>query len=88
MLSTSDVTSRQNLAKVPAARAFAMAELKAAGVNFYSPNGDEMKQWVAKAGHQREEWNALKIELAGSIERFDILHKTTEEQGSYYVDDV
>ena len=88
VMQASDVTSRQNLAKVPAARAFAMAELKAAGVNFYSPNGDEMKQWVAKAGHQREEWNALKIELAGSIERFDILHKTTEEQGSYYVDDV
>ena len=84
----SDVTARQNLAKVPAARAFAMAELMASGVEFYSPDANEMLQWIEKAGHQREEWNDLKIELAGSFKQFDSLLEATESQGNYYVHDI
>ena len=65
-----------------------MAELKAAGVNFYAPDEDEMKQWIAKAGHQREEWNELKLGLAGSFNAFDSLREATEQQGTYYVHDI
>ena len=67
----SEVTMAQNLAKVPAARAFAMSELRKSGVKFYVPTADEMKQWVAKAGAQLPAWNDIKKELAGSLELFD-----------------
>ena len=46
----SDVTFRQNLAKVPAARAYAMAQMRASGVQFYSPTAEELEQWVQKGG--------------------------------------
>jgi hypothetical protein len=48
----SEITMQQNLAKVPAARSYAMAELAAAGVKFYVPTADERKMWVEKAGAQ------------------------------------
>ncbi len=84
----SDVTMQQNLAKVPAARAYSMAELSAAGVQFYAPNASEMEEWVAAAGHQRSEWDEFKIELAGSIATFDRLLEAANTQGRLYVHDV
>ena len=84
----SEITSQQNLAKVPAARAFAMAELAAAGVKFYVPTASEMKQWVEKAGHQLPAWDSFKIELAGSLDKFDLLLKAANTKGRYYVHDV
>ncbi len=84
----SDVTMQQNLAKVPAARAYAMAELAAAGVQFYAPNASEMEEWVSTAGHQRSEWNEFKTELAGSMATFDRLLDAANTQGRLYVHDV
>ena len=84
----SDVTMQQNLAKVPAARAYSMAELSAAGVQFYAPNASEMEEWVSAAGHQRSEWNEFKTELAGSIATFDRLLDAANTQGRLYVHDV
>ena len=84
----SEITSQQNLAKVPAARAFAMAELAAAGVKFYVPTASEMKQWVEKAGHQLPAWDSFKIELAGSLDKFDSLLKAANTMGRLYVHDV
>ena len=84
----SDVTMQQNLAKVPAARAYSMAELSAAGVQFYAPNASEMEEWVAAAGHQRSEWDEFKTELAGSIATFDRLLEAANTQGRLYVHDV
>jgi TRAP-type C4-dicarboxylate transport system substrate-binding protein len=84
----SEITSQQNLAKVPAARAFAMAELASAGVKFYVPTANEMKQWVEKAGHQLPAWDSFKIELAGSLDKFDLLLKAANTKGRYYVHDV
>lgn len=83
-----EITSRQNLAKVPAARAFAMSELGKAGVKFYVPNADEKKQWVAKAGAQLPAWNDLKKELCGSLKKFDELTQAANTQSSYYVHDI
>ncbi len=84
----SDITSQQNLAKVPGARAYAMAELAKAGVQFYAPNEAEMEQWVAKAGHQLSDWDAIKTELAGSKATFDKLLEAANTQGRLYVHDV
>ena len=83
----SEVTSRQNLAKVPAARAFAMAELSRAGVEFYSPSEDELAEWVERGGHQRPEWDDFKKELAGSIETFERLREAAETPSGFYVHD-
>lgn len=83
----SEVTSHQNLAKVPAARAYAMAEMSASGVQFYTPTADELQQWVKKGGHQNAEWDSYKKDLAGSIADFDKLLEAANTQGKYYVND-
>ncbi|MEH6577215.1 MAG: TRAP transporter substrate-binding protein [Amphritea sp.] len=84
----SEITSHQNLAKVPAARAYAMSQLAEKGVEFYSPTPDELAQWQAKAGHQLPVWDETKKELAGSIATFDKLLEAANTRGKYYVHDV
>lgn len=84
----SEVTFRQNLAKVPAARAYAMYQLQQAGVQFYSPTKDERQQWIDKAGHQLPAWNDFKKELAGSLSSFDKLLQAAKTYNNYYVSDV
>jgi len=84
----SQVTAQQNLAKVPAARGFAMAELAEAGVKFYSPTGDELQQWKDKAGHQLPVWDQTKIELAGSLDKFNSLLDAANTQGRHFVHDI
>ncbi len=83
-----DITFQQNLAQVPASRAYAMAEMAKAGVQFYAPNEDELDQWKKVAGAQRPEWKDLKEKLAGSLARFDEFRKAAETQGKYFVNDV
>ena len=83
----SEVTSHQNLSKVPAARAYAMAEMSKSGVQFYTPTADEMVQWVQKGGHQNAEWDSYKKELAGSVAAFDTLLEAANTRGHYYVND-
>ncbi len=84
----SEITFAQNLAKVPAARNFAMAEMTKAGVQFYSPTEDELAQWRDAAGYQRSEWDSFKNELAGSMDAFE---KMVEAAGTdtcrYHVHD-
>ncbi len=84
----SEITSQQNLAKVPAARAYAMFELSKGGVQFYAPTPAEMEQWIATAGHQLPVWDDFKKELAGSTAKFDALLEAANTQGRYYVHDV
>ena len=84
----SEVTFQQNLAQVPASRAFAMAEMAAAGVKFHSLTKDEYAQWVEAAGQQRKEWDDWKKELGGSIATFDKLYEAANTQGKYTVHDV
>jgi len=83
----SEMTFHQNLAKVPSSRAYAMAEMGKAGVQFYSPKADEMAQWIAAGGHQRSEWDGFKTELAGSIGAFDKLDEAASTRGQLYVHD-
>lgn len=83
----SEITSQQNLAKVPAARNFAMAELMKSGVEFYSPTSDELAEWEAAGGYQRSEWDSFKTELAGSMDAFDKMVEAAGTQGRNYVHD-
>lgn len=84
----SEITFRQNLAKVPAARAYAMYELSRAGVQFYVPTTEEKAQWVAKAGAQLPAWDAFKKELAGEMAIFDRFLEAANTMGEFYVHDV
>ncbi|MDH2420389.1 MULTISPECIES: TRAP transporter substrate-binding protein [Cobetia] len=86
ILQASDVTFRENLAKVPAARAYAHDQMRQAGVTVYSPTESELNQWKAKCGHQLPAWDDTKRTLAGSLEEFDRLLAATEVSNGYYVD--
>ncbi|HYW77111.1 MAG TPA: TRAP transporter substrate-binding protein [Gammaproteobacteria bacterium] len=81
----SDITFRQNLAQVPAARAYARMEMEKAGVQFYTPTADEKAQWKDSCGYQLKTWDDTKKSLAGTLDNFDALLEATKKQGSYYV---
>ena len=86
VMQASDVTFRENLAKVPAARAYAHDQMRLAGVEVYSLSDEEKAQWVERCGHQLPAWDETKRELAGSLEAFDKLLAATEVQNGYFVD--
>ena len=83
----SEMTFAQNLAKVPSARASAMSEMSASGVQFHSLSDDQLAQWKEAGGYQRSEWDDLKVELAGSMDVFDSLAEAAGTRGRYYVHD-
>ena len=82
-----EMTAHQNLSKVPSARAYAMAELAKAGVEFHSLSEDQLAEWQAAGGYQRSEWDEFKTDLAGSMDVFDKLEEAAGTQGKYYVHD-
>ena len=82
-----EMTSHQNLAKVPSARAYAMAELRKAGVEFHSLNADQLGEWQATGGYQLPDWDEFKVELAGSMDTFAKLEEAAGTMGKYYVHD-
>jgi TRAP-type C4-dicarboxylate transport system substrate-binding protein len=83
----SEITAQQNLAKVPAARNYAKAEMIKSGVQFYSPSESELEEWKATGGYQKSEWDSFKTELAGSMETFAKLEEAAGTQSRYYVHD-
>ncbi|KIC38376.1 TRAP transporter substrate-binding protein [Leisingera sp. ANG-M7] len=83
----SEMTAHQNLSKVPSARAYAMAELTKAGVEFHTLSDDQLGEWQEAGGYQRSEWDSFKTELAGSMESFAKLEEASGTQGKYYVHD-
>ncbi len=83
----SEMTAHQNLAKVPSARAYAMAELAKAGVEFHSLSDDQLGEWKEAGGFQRSEWDEFKTELAGSMDAFAKMEEAAGTQGKYYVHD-
>ena len=84
----SEITFQQNLAQVPASRAYAVAEMAAAGVQFYTPTKDELNQWVEACGAQRPEWNDIKVQLAGSMASFERMREAARNRARYYVHDI
>lgn len=83
----SEITAQQNLAKVPAARNYAIAELVASGVQFHSLSDSQLKAWEVAGGYQRKEWDGFKKQLAGSMATFDRLERAANTQGRLYVHD-
>ncbi|MTI03263.1 TRAP transporter substrate-binding protein [Roseibium sp. RKSG952] len=83
----SELTAHQNLAKVPSARAYAMAELAKAGVEFHALSDDQLGEWKEAGGYQLSEWDSFKTELAGSMDNFAKLEEAAGTQGKYYVHD-
>jgi TRAP-type C4-dicarboxylate transport system substrate-binding protein len=83
----SEMTAHQNLSKVPSARAYAMAELSKAGVEFHSLSDDQLGEWKAAGGYQLAEWDEFKTDLAGSMDAFAKLEEAASTQGKYYVHD-
>jgi TRAP-type C4-dicarboxylate transport system substrate-binding protein len=83
-----DVCLQQNLSQVPASRAFAMAEMRKAGVDFYIPTEDELAQWKERAGAQRKEWDDIKIKILGSVDKFQPLVDAANTPSKYFVDDI
>lgn len=83
----SEMSFHQNLAKVPSARTFAMAEMAKAGVEFHSLTEDQLAEWKETVGYQRSEWDGFKTELAGSMDTFDKLVEAAGTKGKYYVHD-
>ncbi|MGI9387412.1 MAG: TRAP transporter substrate-binding protein [Methyloligellaceae bacterium] len=83
----SEITAQQNLAKVPAARSYAMAELTKSGVQFHSLSKDQLAVWQEAGGYKRSEWDGFKKELAGSAAAFDKLAEAAGTMGRYYVHD-
>ena len=82
-----EITGQQNLAKVPSARNYAMAELRKAGVEFHSLSDDQLAEWQDAGGYQRSEWDSFKTELAGSMDIFGRLEEAAGTMGRYYVHD-
>ncbi len=83
----SEITAQQNLAKVPAARNYAMAELAKSGVEFHSLSDSQLGEWKAAGGYQRKEWTPFKKDLAGSLSNFDKLEVGANTTSKYYVHD-
>ncbi len=83
----SEMSFHQNLAKVPSARAFAMAEMAKSGVEFHSLTEAQLAEWKETVGYQRSEWDGFKTELAGSMDIFDKLVEAAGTRGKYYVHD-
>ena len=83
----SEITGHQNLAKVPSARNYAMAELRKSGVQFHSLSDSQLAEWKAAGGYQRSEWDGFKKELAGSMDAFHKLEEGANTQGRFYVHD-
>ncbi|MDW4550540.1 TRAP transporter substrate-binding protein [Defluviimonas sp. D31] len=81
------ITRQQNLAKVPAARNYAMSELRKAGVEFHSLTEDQLGEWQEAGGYQRSEWDKFKTDLAGSMDVFAKLEEAASTQGRFYVHD-
>lgn len=67
------ITMMQNLAKVPSARNYAMAEMRKAGVQFHSLTDEQLAEWQDTVGYQRSEWDSFKAELAGDMDSFNAL---------------
>ncbi|NCV51838.1 MAG: TRAP transporter substrate-binding protein [Gammaproteobacteria bacterium] len=83
----SEISTQQNLAKVPGARNYAMAELTKAGVEFHSLTDAQLDQWKQAGGYQKSEWDSFKVELAGSMDIFNELENAANTRGRYYVHD-
>jgi TRAP-type C4-dicarboxylate transport system substrate-binding protein len=82
----SAITAQQNLAKVPAARNYAIAELASAGVQFHALSTAQLGDWEKTGGYKRDEWATFRNELAAK-DLFAKLETAANTNGRLYVHD-
>ena len=83
----SEITAQMNLAKVPSARNYAIAELATAGVQFHYLTAAQLAEWEKTGGYKRDEWTPFRDELTGSKELFTKLETAANTMGRLYVHD-
>lgn len=81
----SEMTMRQNHAKVPAARAHAEMQMTSAGVKLNRLSPDEKTQWKEKVGAHLTIWDDVKKQLAGSLSQFDKFQEAADTPGNYLI---
>jgi TRAP-type C4-dicarboxylate transport system substrate-binding protein len=74
-------TQTESFAQILVARKNSMDAMGKVGIKFYTPTAAEKKQWVEACGEQRPEWNDIKTELAGTVDKFDKLKAAANTQG-------
>lgn len=85
----SDTTFRQNLAKVPAAFAFAKSEMEGAGVRIHGLAPGVVDEFSELGGYRRPEWDGFKKDLTGSVANFErFLEASRTPNPRYAVDNV
>jgi TRAP-type C4-dicarboxylate transport system substrate-binding protein len=77
----SAMTEAQTYAQIPVARANAIQDFLKAKVEVYTPNDEEMKKWHDTCGDQHHEWDTFKVNLAGSVAKFDKLKVAANTNG-------
>lgn len=82
----SEITAQMNLAKVPSARNYAVAELAAAGVQFHYLTDAQLAQWEKAGGYKRDEWSTFRDELAAK-DLFARLETAANTASRFYVHD-
>ena len=83
----SEITAQMNLAKVPSARNYAIAELATAGVQFHYLNNAQLAEWEKTGGYKRDEWSEFRNELTGTKELFAKLETAANTASRLYVHD-
>ena len=83
----SETTAQMNLAKVPSARNYAIAELATAGVQFHSLTNAQLAEWEKTGGYKRDEWNEFRNELTGTKELFNKLETAANTASRLFVHD-
>ena len=86
ILFAAEITAQMNLAKVPSARNYAIAELATAGVQFHSLSSAQLAEWEKAGGYKRAEWNEFRNELAAK-ELFAKLETAANTASRLYVHD-
>jgi TRAP-type C4-dicarboxylate transport system substrate-binding protein len=81
----SEMTMRQNHAKVPAARAHAEMQMTSAGVELNRLSPDEKAQWKENVGAHLTIWDDVKKQLAGSLSQFDKFQEAAVTPGNYHI---
>ncbi len=87
VVAASDTTFRQNLAKVPAAFAFARSQMLNAGVKIHTLKPDAMAEFKELGGYQRPEWDSFKKDLLGSVDKFEKLLEASKTTNPRYIVD-
>lgn len=79
----SDRAMVASFARLSACRTYSLERLSNAGVRIYELTATELSRWIEAAGESLREWEPLKVELIGSVGRFDALKRAANTKARY-----